>query len=101
MIEQAALIGLAAWRAAALLSYERGPFDVFLRFRKALGFQHGDNGEPTSWPEHWLTNALSCVWCLGIWSAVAMYGVWQLEPRVVLVAAAASVVVGAERVARG
>ena len=84
-----------------MLSYERGPFDVFLRLRKALGFQHGDDGQPVSWPDGWLSNALSCVWCLGIWSTAAMYGVWQLEPRVVLVTAAASVVVGAERIARG
>ena len=111
MIEQAVLIGLAAWRIAAMLSYERGPFDVFLRFREALGIKHDDagepketrkalgiqHGEPTEWPSNVVTEALSCVWCLGVYAAAAMYGLWQVEPVLVMVVAAASVVVVVER----
>ncbi len=97
LIEQAVLIGLAAWRIAAMLSYELGPFNVFRRFREALGFKHDDKGEPKEWPSNVVTEALSCVWCLGLWAAVAMYGLWQLEPAIVMVVAAASVVVMVER----
>ena len=97
MIEQMVIIGLASWRLAAMLSYERGPFDVFLRFREALGFKHDDKGKPTEWPSNVVTAALSCVWCLGLWAAAALYGLWQLEPVAVMVVAAASIVVMVER----
>ncbi len=80
-----------------MLSYERGPFDVFLRFRKTLSIRHNDAGEPTAWPGNVITEALSCVWCLGLWAAAAMYGLWQVEPVLVMVVAAASVVVMVER----
>lgn len=97
MIEQAILIGLAAWRVTALLSYERGPLDVFRVFREVLGFDHDERGEPIAWPSNVLTEALSCPWCLGLWSVAAMYGLWQLEPVAVMVVAAASVLVAVER----
>jgi len=101
MIEQMALIGLAAWRATALLSYERGPFSLFLGVRRLFRIRHDDKGEPVSWPANVLTEALTCPWCLGIYAAAAMYGLWQLEPVAVMVIAASSVVVVVERWARG
>lgn len=99
---EACLIGLAAWRIAALISYERGPGDVFLRLRKALGFQHSDNGEPTSWPDNFLAKLISCPWCLGLWSAVGFWVIWEYvsEPAVIIMAAA-SVVVAVEKFNRG
>lgn len=92
------LIGLAAWRVSALVSYERGPFDVFLRFRRRLGFAHGDNGEPIAWPETLLAKLISCPWCIGIWAAAGFWAIWEYvsEPAVIIVAAAA-VVVAVER----
>lgn len=101
MLTEMIIIGLAAWRVAALLSYERGPFDVFLRFRERLGFKHNDKGEPKEWPSNVVTEALSCVWCMGMYAAVAMYGLWQLEPVAVMVVAAGSVVVAVERWCHG
>ncbi len=100
LVEQAVLIGAAAWRLTALVSYERGPFDIFLKLRGLLGFQHGDNGVPTAWPSGVIQEMISCPWCLGLWMAGAMYGLWQLEPQAVMVLAAASVVVVVERWAR-
>lgn len=97
MIEQAVLIGLAAWRVTALLSYERGPLGVFLWFRKMLSIHHNDQDEPASWPSNVFTEALSCPWCLGLWLAAAMYGLWQVEPVAVMVVAAAAIVVMVER----
>ena len=96
MIEQAVLIGLAGWRLASLVTHEAGPLDVFLRFRRSLGIEHHE-GEPIAWPENVLAQALSCVWCLGVWTTAAMYGVWQLEPVLVMVAAGASILVLVEK----
>lgn len=89
------ILGLAAWRISALIAYERGPLDVFLRLRTRLGFEHDDAGEPTMIPDRWLI--LGCVWCLGIWVAGLLYCLWLLEARAVMVIAAAAVVIIVER----
>ena len=102
MIEEVIIIGLAAWRITALLSYERGPFDVFLRFRELLGFEHNENGEPTSWPRRTLTRIISCSWCLGLWVTPAIWAVWEyIDPVIVMVVAAAAVLVAVEKWAHG
>lgn len=91
VIEQAALIGLAAWRLSALLAYEDGPLNMFARVRLLFSGRPplGAPGVP-----EW------CVWCLGPWMAAACYGLWELEPLAVVVIAASSVVVIVERWAR-
>ena len=95
---EACLVGLAAWRVSALMSYERGPGDVFLRLREALGFQHDERGEPTAWPETLLAKLISCSWCLSLWAAAGFWAMWEYvsEPAVIIMAAAA-VVVAVER----
>ncbi len=96
-IEQAILIGLAAWRLTALLSYERGPLDVFLRLRSLLGFEHDDDGRPESWADGVVRNLIACPWCLGLPMAAVAFGLWQVVPLAVIVLAAATVVVAVER----
>lgn len=100
-IEQVAIIGLAAWRLTALLSYERGPLDVFLRLRTWLGFEHDDDGKPEAWVSSPLRDGISCPWCLGLWMAAAAVGLWYIAPLAVIVLAAASVVVAVERWSNG
>lgn len=98
MITAAVLIGLAAWRLTALLSYERGPFDIFIRFRSILGIEHDSSSyEPTSWPNNSLARAITCPWCLGIYMAVACWGLWEWEPKAVMVLAASSVLIAVEK----
>ena len=91
---EAVVVGLAAWRITALATYERGPFDIFLRFRERLGFEHNDAGEPNVWPEDW-RRMFACPWCMGIWIAAASWAVWEYvsEAAVVVLAAAAVLVV--------
>ena len=91
------IIGFAAWRVAALISYEKGPFDVFLKLRIMLGFIHGNDDLPNAWPDRFLPNLVSCVWCLGGYSAVAMWGMWQIVPQVVVIFAAWSIIIAVER----
>lgn len=91
MIEQAILIGLAAWRIASLLVNEDGPFNVFGRLRGLLGLN--TPGEITGF----LPTLFGCIWCISIWTALAMWGLWELEPIAVVVIAAMSVALTIER----
>lgn len=99
MIEEVIIIGLAAWRCVALISYERGPFDIFISFRSLLGIDHNPNppNEPTSWPNSSLARAITCPWCLGLYAAVACWGLWELEPKAVMVIAASAVLIAVEK----
>jgi len=94
---EAILIGAAGWRISALISYEKGPLDIFMRFRKALGVEHKSTGEPIAWPDGVITNMLSCVWCLGLYAAAAMWGLWQVSEAAVVVIAASSILIAAEK----
>src|SRR5262245_24883452 len=51
------IASLATWRLALLLARERGPWDVFRRFRRCAG--GGIFGE-----------LLKCVKCVGLWAAI-------------------------------
>lgn len=97
MIEQAVIVGLAAWRITALLSYERGPWDIFFRLREFLGYTHNDNGEPVSWPLGGFREIFACPWCLSIWAALSLWGIWELQPIVVMVIAASGIAIAVER----
>lgn len=97
MIEEVVIIGLAAWRATALMSYERGPFDIFLRFRRLLGFEHDEKGEPNSWPSNTLARTFSCSWCLGGYATAGMWGLWQISDEAVIVLAAWSILIAVEK----
>lgn len=101
MVEAMAIIGLSAWRLTSLLSWERGPFNVFERFRSLLGFEHDDEGVPVKWPSNVVTEAIACPWCLGLYGAAASYGLWVLSPWIPTVIAASAVVVLVERYVRG
>lgn len=70
----------ALWRVSAMLSYERGPRDVFVRVRRAAGIVHDDEGEPVAWPETWAALVLSCVWCLSVNLAIVYVLLWLLAP---------------------
>ena len=65
------VLALATWRVAALLSYERGPGDIFTNLRRKLGIQPDDDGEPETWPDRWPANAVVCVWCLSVYVGTA------------------------------
>lgn len=67
------ILSLGTWRLSALLSYERGPADIFVKFRRLLSIEHGEDGEPSVWPDRYLPNLITCVWCL---STMVGLGVW-------------------------
>lgn len=87
------VVGLAAFRLASLFVKEEGPFDVFGRVRRFAGVPDGP-GEIAS---GLLPGVLSCMWCAGVWTALACWAVYQVAPAVIIVLAAATVVMLAER----
>jgi len=97
LIEQAVILGLAAWRLTALVSYERGPGDMFRRLRAMLGFQHDSGGRPTAWPSGALQEMIACPWCLGLYAAALCYGLWQITPLIPVVLAASTVLIVVEK----
>lgn len=93
MIEQYLLIGLAAWRLTSLLSSEAGPFDVFQRIREMFGVTHDDGGVVFGVPQTFMAMLITCPWCLGVWMAAGCWILWEVEPVIVGVFAASSIVV--------
>lgn len=74
------VLALATWRCTALLSYERGPGDVFVRARGRLGIQPDADGAPAAWPERLPASAVVCVWCLSVYLGAAWALLWLLRP---------------------
>jgi hypothetical protein len=84
------LIALAAWRVASMFVNEDGPLDIFRHIRDRLI----PEGEITGF----LPNLLSCVWCCSVWTAAAMYLVWEVWPLPVIILAASTVAIAIDRV---
>lgn len=71
-----------------MLSYESGPFDIFIWFRELAGIAHDDFGEKVAVPNSFFAELLDCVWCVSVWIGfvvtVALYFypvlVWFLLP---------------------
>ncbi len=73
MIELALAI-LATWRIAAMLYYEHGPWDVWVRLRNAAALRS------SFWDKQ-----LTCFWCCTVWAALLVwplyvYCTWILVP---------------------
>jgi hypothetical protein len=76
-----AIAALAVWRLAALIAYERGPFDVFVRLRTRAGITAGDDGAPAEWDEaNMLHGLMVCVWCNSVWLALPVAVLWLVWP---------------------
>ena len=54
---------LATWRLTAMLWYDHGPFDLFLRMRTAAGACEIP-------PLGFWAKLFSCFWCLSFWVAL-------------------------------
>lgn len=89
MIEEALVVGLSAWRLAALLVLEEGPFDVFERLRNFI-IKPGPI-------EGFFPKVFSCVWCMSVWTALISYALLLVEPIIVILLAAAAIAVIVQR----
>lgn len=99
------VMGLAVWRLSAMFSYECGPFKIFMRMRRIIGFDHADDCEPVSFPDNFLSSLFGCVWCLSVWFAIIIVigdSLWPGETLIVCrILALSAVTVIIERIARG
>lgn len=95
------IAALATWRLSAMLSYERGPADVFVRIRERLGVYHDDDGVKIGTSGAFAADLVDCLWCLSPWVAVGVMAITALGLRVVLYPFALSAAaIGVERLAR-
>ena len=77
----------AVWRLSALVAYERGPFDVFVRLRTRMGITAGDDGAPLAWNENsFLHGLMVCVWCNSLWVAAPVLAAWLVAPAAARIA---------------
>lgn len=93
MIEQVIIIGLAAWRLGSLISKESGPFAIFDKVRNFLL----PSGRMSS-IQYEIYLALDCMWCMTVWTAMLLFLVWLITPWPVILLAAMSVAVIAEKI---
>jgi len=77
-----AVLLLTTWRVSAMLSYEAGPWDLFLRLRATLGIEHDADGAVTGFPMRLLPRLFSCVWCLSIWVGAIFAVSYWLAPDI-------------------
>lgn len=84
MLIEIAIYSLAAWRVANLLVHERGPFDMFVRIREVANIEHDEDGYPFMFPDNFLADVLSCVWCTSIWIAAFFVFTSLLFPTLTL-----------------
>jgi hypothetical protein len=94
VIEQAIIIGLAAWRLAHLLIFENGPFDVLEKVRQFVGIKPGPI-------EGFLPQLFSCMMCMTVWMSLLCYLLYVLEPMTVIMIAAMAVALLADRFFNG
>jgi hypothetical protein len=60
---------LASWRLAHMLVIEKGPADIFARFRVWSGIEYGTSGAVLSYPD-W--NPLHCLYCTSMYTSIAV-----------------------------
>lgn len=99
------LIGiLATWRLSAMLSYEAGMFNIFIRFREFIGIVHDDNGDVVDSDGSFLADLFSCIWCLSVWVGLFVGLIIYFFPVLVVIFYPFALSAGAiliERFARG
>jgi hypothetical protein len=69
-----ALYGLAVWRVAAMLAGERGPFDLFDKWRRFVGAKFPPKGSR----QHWVEFGFNCPLCISFW--LSLMTAWVLTP---------------------
>lgn len=72
-----AIIALAGWRLAYMLTNEDGPANVFGRLRRKLGpAEWGAEVKPGS-----LDKLLTCVYCMSFWTTAAAALAWAVDVK--------------------
>ena len=82
-----------------MLVQEDGPFNVFRRLREVWGIGHDDTGCVFEVPDRLLAKLFSCLWCMSVWVAPAVWGIWIVAPVVVWILAISTGAIIVDRIA--
>ena len=78
-----AVLGLACWRLARLIQFERGPWSILVRLREWAGIEHTADGEPVVYPEgSELRLLLQCLDCGSVWIGLGLVGLYVISAQV-------------------
>ena len=89
---------LATWRLASLFVSEDGPFNVFRHIRCLFGVKHHDDGSVAQIPDRTLAKLITCMWCMTLWMAAVVYGLWIVCPVLIWILGLSTGAIIVERV---
>ncbi len=78
---------LVAWRLAAFLVQDYGPWRLAVRIRSLVDIDHDDDGDPISWPDTFPGSLFKCVGCMSFWTAGPVYVILLTAPEALVPAA--------------
>ena len=71
---------LAAFRLSALLTFDRGPFDIFVKIRELSGIKYIETEKDVQpiviIPDRFFAGLLSCFGCISTWVAMFVWLLW-------------------------
>lgn len=76
------IIALATYRLAYMLVYEKGPRQMFVRFRERIGIINYD--DELVIPDTFLGGLFTCTHCLSLWLSALLFLLWLLIPIYVM-----------------
>jgi len=77
---------------------EDGPFNIFRRIRSLFGVTHHDDGTVAQIPDKTFAKLFTCMWCMSIWMAAVVYGLFIICPILVYILGLSTGVIIVERV---
>jgi hypothetical protein len=80
MLADVAVVGLSTFGLAYILRYTDGPFNLFVKFRGALGLRrvsvYDENGDIVDYVEEsddrFFAKLIGCFWCLSTWISLVL-----------------------------
>lgn len=100
------LLALATWRLSAMISYEVGPWRLFVRLRSIAGIiPDPEDGSPAGWnADSFLAVLFGCLWCVSVWIGAGLLLLVAVWPPALWIVGPLALSAGAiliERLARG
>lgn len=77
-----AILGLATFSLARLVAKERGPFDIFKKFRAHF--------QKNATEENWIAEGVACIACLSFWIGLILAALYYTASPVFWVVAGGS-----------
>lgn len=65
------IASLATYRITTMLNNEKGPGDIFGKFRVRIGVRYDEYSNPFG--TNWIAEGVLCFYCLSVWIGFAIY----------------------------